>query len=42
VQFRGIKGNGLEQFRGVDVQPILYPADVQTGKAVPFNEARKK
>ena len=42
VQFRGVKGNGLDQFRGVDVQPILYPAETKTGTAVPFNEARKK
>ena len=42
VQFRGIKGNGLDQFKGVDAQPILYPASAKTGTAVPFNEARKK
>ncbi len=43
VQFRGVKGNGLDQFRGMDVQPALYPLDAKTtDKLVPFNDARKK
>ena len=42
VQFRGIKGNGLDQFKGMDVQPVLYPPDAKTGSAIPFNDARKK
>ncbi len=43
IQFRGVKGNGIEQFRGTDVQPVLYPlADKTTDKLIPFNEARKK
>ncbi len=41
VQFQGVKGNGLDQFKTIDVQPILYPADVKTGKAMPFNDLRK-
>jgi branched-chain amino acid transport system substrate-binding protein len=43
IQFRGVKGNGIEQFRGMDVQPALYPLEAKTtDKLVPFNEARKK
>jgi branched-chain amino acid transport system substrate-binding protein len=43
VQFRGVKGNGIEQFRGMDVQPALFPPEAKTTDAlVPFNDARKK
>lgn len=40
VQFQGVKGNGLDQFKGIGVQPILYPADAKTGKALEFNKLR--
>ena len=40
VQFSGVKGNGVEQFKGVSAQPIIYPPDAATGKAVEFNKAR--
>ena len=40
LQFQGIKGNGLDQFKGIAVQPILYPPDAKTGKALEFNKLR--
>ncbi len=40
IQFQGVKGNGLDQFRGIGVQPILYPEDAKTGKALEFNKLR--
>ena len=41
VQFSGVKGNGIDQFKGVAVQPILSPPDAATAKAVEFNTLRK-
>jgi len=42
VQFQGITGNGLDQFRGAPHQVILYPADLKSGNlAYPFADARK-
>ena len=41
VQFSGVKGNGIDQFKGVAVQPIIYPPDAKTGTAVEFNTLRK-
>src|SRR5919198_4451651 len=31
VQYHGIKGNGLDQFRGMETQTVLTPADLKTG-----------
>lgn len=41
VQFQGVKGNALDQFKGVGVQTILYPEDAKTGKALEFNKLRQ-
>ena len=40
IQFQGVKGNGLDQFKGTAVQPILSPASAATGKYMEFNKAR--
>lgn len=40
IQFQGVKGNGLDQFKTIGVQPILYPEDAKTGKALEFNKLR--
>ena len=42
VQYKNIKGNDMEQFRGMDVQTIVAPAKHATGEAiVPFEKARQ-
>jgi branched-chain amino acid transport system substrate-binding protein len=42
VQYRGIKGNDLEQFRGMDTQVIVAPAKHATGEAIlPFEKAQQ-
>jgi branched-chain amino acid transport system substrate-binding protein len=42
VQFQGIKGNDVEQFKNPATQVILAPASYATGKVVyPYAEARK-
>ncbi len=41
VQYKGIKGNDMEQFRGMDVQTVVAPAKLSTGEAVvPFEKLR--
>jgi branched-chain amino acid transport system substrate-binding protein len=43
VQYKGIKGNDMEQFRGLDVQTILTPEQHKTGEAVlPFEKAQQQ
>jgi branched-chain amino acid transport system substrate-binding protein len=43
VQYKGIKGNDIEQFRGMDTQTIVAPAKHATGEAVlPFEKAQKQ
>ena len=43
VQYKGIKGNDLEQFRGLDTQIILTPDQHKTGEAVlPFEKAQQQ
>jgi branched-chain amino acid transport system substrate-binding protein len=42
VQYHGIKGNDLEQFRGMDIQTVVHPTKMKTGEAVvPFEKARQ-
>jgi branched-chain amino acid transport system substrate-binding protein len=41
VQFHGIQGHDIEQFRGMGTQTVLYPAGLKTGKLVyPYTDAR--
>jgi branched-chain amino acid transport system substrate-binding protein len=41
VQFHGIKGNDLEQFRTMGTQTVLTPAEYASGKLIyPFEKAR--
>jgi branched-chain amino acid transport system substrate-binding protein len=41
VQYHGIKGNGLDQFRGMETQTVLTPPDLKTGNVIyPFEKAR--
>ncbi len=42
VQYKGIKGNDMEQFRGMDVQTVVAPPKLATGEAVvPFEKLRQ-
>jgi branched-chain amino acid transport system substrate-binding protein len=42
VQYHGIKGNDLEQFRGMETQTVVHPSKLATGKAVyPFEKLRQ-
>jgi branched-chain amino acid transport system substrate-binding protein len=41
VQYHGIKGNDLEQFKGMKVQTILAPKKFETGKMIyPYDKAK--
>ena len=41
VQYHGIKGNDLEQFRGMDTQTVLTPGQYKTGNVVyPYEKAK--
>jgi branched-chain amino acid transport system substrate-binding protein len=41
VQYHGIKGNDLEQFKGMNVQTIVGPKRFETGKLIyPYEKAR--
>jgi branched-chain amino acid transport system substrate-binding protein len=42
VQYHGIKGNDLDQFRDDARITILYPSQFKTGEAIwPYNNARE-
>ncbi|HLI13889.1 MAG TPA: amino acid ABC transporter substrate-binding protein [Alphaproteobacteria bacterium] len=42
VQFQGIKGNDLDQFKKPSAQVVLYPAAVKSGKLIyPYNDAQR-
>jgi branched-chain amino acid transport system substrate-binding protein len=42
VQFQNVKGNGVDQFKDVSVQSILYPAEYKTGDVIyPYADAVK-
>lgn len=41
VQFHGIQGHDIEQFRGMDAQTVLYPPALKTGDLkYPYTDAR--
>jgi len=41
VQYHGIKGNSLDQFKGMDTQTVLTPADLKTGNIIyPYEKAK--
>jgi branched-chain amino acid transport system substrate-binding protein len=41
VQYHGIKGNSLDQFRGMETQTVLTPADLKTGNIIyPYEKAK--
>ena len=41
VQYHGIKGDALDQFRGMNVQTIVGPKRFETGTLVyPYEKAR--
>jgi branched-chain amino acid transport system substrate-binding protein len=42
AQFRGIKGNGVEQFKSPDTLAIITPAEYKSGEVIyPFEKARQ-
>jgi branched-chain amino acid transport system substrate-binding protein len=41
VQFQGVDGSGLDQFRQAGKEVIIDPVGFASGKLVPFAEARK-
>jgi branched-chain amino acid transport system substrate-binding protein len=42
VQYHGVKGNDVEQFRGMDHQTIISPTEYKTGDIIyPYTEAKK-
>jgi branched-chain amino acid transport system substrate-binding protein len=42
AQFRGIKGNGVEQFKNPDTLAIITPAEYKSGDVIyPFEKARQ-
>jgi len=41
VQYHGIKGNSVDQFKGMDTQTVLTPADLKTGNIIyPYEKAK--
>ena len=41
VQYHGIKGNTVDQFKGMDTQTVLTPADLKTGDIIyPYEKAK--
>ena len=41
VQYQGVKGNGLEQFKKPGTQVIVYPKELASGKLqFPYSEGR--
>jgi branched-chain amino acid transport system substrate-binding protein len=43
VQYRGIKGNDLEQFRKPGPAAIISPAELKSGDLItPYQEAKKR
>jgi branched-chain amino acid transport system substrate-binding protein len=41
VQYHGIKGNTVDQFKGMDTQMVLTPADLKTGNIIyPYEKAK--
>jgi branched-chain amino acid transport system substrate-binding protein len=41
VQYHGIKSNAVDQFKGMDTQTVLTPADLKTGTVIyPYEKAK--
>ena len=41
VQYHGIKGNSIDQFKGMETQTVLTPADLKTGNIIyPYEKAK--
>jgi branched-chain amino acid transport system substrate-binding protein len=41
VQYHDIKGNSVDQFKGMDTQTVLTPADLKTGNIIyPYEKAK--
>ena len=41
VQFRGVKGNDPTQFKGIETQPVVDPADYANAELIyPYEKAR--
>jgi branched-chain amino acid transport system substrate-binding protein len=41
VQYHGIKNDALDQFRGMDTQTVVHPAEYKTGNVIyPFEKAK--
>jgi branched-chain amino acid transport system substrate-binding protein len=41
VQFHDVKANDLEQFRGMDTQTVVSPAEYESGKVIyPYEKAK--
>jgi branched-chain amino acid transport system substrate-binding protein len=41
VQYHGIKGNTVDQFKGMETQTVLTPADLKTGNIIyPYEKAK--
>ncbi|MGI8526635.1 MAG: amino acid ABC transporter substrate-binding protein [Pseudolabrys sp.] len=42
VQYHDIKGNGVDQFKGMDTQTVVAPASMKTGTVIyPYENAKK-
>ena len=41
IQFQGIKGNDVGQFRNISTQVVVAPADFQSGNVIyPYEKAK--
>jgi branched-chain amino acid transport system substrate-binding protein len=41
VQFQGIKGNTLDEFKDMSKQPVLTPGKLKTGNVIyPYEKAK--
>jgi len=42
VQFQGVKGNGVDQFKDPKVEVVLWPPSLKNGNVItPYSEAQK-
>jgi len=42
VQYHGIKGNSLDQFKGMETQTVIAPAKFKTGNVIyPYEKAKQ-
>src|ERR1051326_462968 len=43
VQYQGVKGSDVEQFRGPGRKPVLYPEELKSGKLIyPYSAAQQR